>query len=84
MTTHADCMASFLRDQMQTFRFKVDSHCPFCSERYMGFAEAWERHSFFLNYLLDNDVVITEGTLFRRPLSTTEQILLESIFKKIF
>ena len=38
----------------------------------------------FLNYLLDNDVVITEATLFRRTLSTTEQILIKSIFAKIF
>ena len=39
---------------------------------------------FFLNYLLDDGVIITEGTLFRRTLSTTEQILIQSIFAKIF
>ena len=40
--------------------------------------------SFFLNYLLDNSVILTEGTLYRRTLSTTEQQLIQSIFAKIF
>ena len=32
MTTHENCMKSFLRKQMQAFNFNYDSICPFCQD----------------------------------------------------